>query len=601
MQNSYKKVAGKHPFLNITATNNNGKNSKRLSKLVTYSPPYSFSSISASFTHFSRQRPSGLLPFSSIYKSSIIDNNNNINTNSIKNTNIYSRFRFMFYYTASSSEDGSGNGSGKEERKSGKILTIDNINPHVKKVEYAVRGELAIRADSISYELLEPCSKYTFKKIVHCNIGNPQQLGQKPITFFRQVVSLTQYPYLLLPENRSKLVTLYPTDAIERAQTLLENIGSVGAYSHSQGIQHIRKNVAKFIEERDGYPSDPNLIFLTQGASSGVQNMLQIITEHPNVGIMIPIPQYPLYSASISLYNARPVHYYLNEEQDWSLDIREITSSVSKARKNGIDVRALVIINPGNPTGQCLPLENMRDIIDFCHRERIILLADEVYQTNIYQPETRPFHSFKKVLRSMGDAYKNFELVSFHSISKGMIGECGQRGGYFELTGIDAKVAEQLYKVASVDLCPNVIGQIMVDLMVNPPKLGEPSYEQYKKEITAIYESLRRRSQKLAVCFNELEGVTCTNAQGSMYCFPTIRLPEKLIKAALTAEKQPDEFYCLAMLEATGVCVVPGNGFGQKPGTWHFRSTFLPSEELFDEFCDGIRKFHREFFEKYRD
>ncbi len=86
-----------------------------------------------------------------------------------------------------------------------------------------------------------------------------------------------------------------------------------------------------------------------------------------------------------------------------------------------------------------------------------------------------------------------------------------------------------------------------------------------------------------------------------MYLFPRIHLPQKAIEAARQAGKQPDEFYCLAMLETTGVCVVPGSGFGQEDDTWHFRSTFLPPEELFDEFCERIQRFHREFFEKYRD
>jgi len=131
----------------------------------------------------------------------------------------------------------------------------------------------------------------------------------------------------------------------------------------------------------------------------------------------------------------------------------------------------------------------MREIIDFCHSERIVLMADEVYQPNIYQPAVRPFHSFKKVLRSMGRKYEQFELFSFHSISKGMTGECGRRGGYYECTGIDSRVIEELYKIASVSLCPNVQGQIMVDLMVQPPKRGDKSYMLYHKELAKIYES----------------------------------------------------------------------------------------------------------------
>ncbi|CAG8511025.1 322_t:CDS:2 [Funneliformis caledonium] len=490
----------------------------------------------------------------------------------------------------------------QQASKPSKILTYETINPHVKRVEYAVRGELAICAERIKDELSNGYShNYRFDTVVNCNIGNPQQLKQKPITFFRQVASLMEYPDLLLPENRKQIEFLYPTDAIERARRLLKQIGSIGAYSHSQGIPCIRDNVAKFIEERDGYPAEQSSIFLTQGASAGVQSILQLLIAHSNVGIMIPIPQYPLYTATLALYDAQPVPYYLDEEKDWGLDISQLASSLSEGRSKGLDIRALVIINPGNPTGQCLTEQNMREIIDFCHKERIILMADEVYQTNIYQPAERPFHSFKKVLRSMGEKYEQFELFSFHSVSKGMIGECGRRGGYYECTGIDSPVVDQLYKLASVSLCPNVQGQIMVDLMVQPPKCGDESYALYQKELSGIYESLRRRSIKLSECFNQLEGVTCNNAQGSMYLFPQIRLPQKSIEAARQASKQPDEFYCLAMLNATGVCVVPGSGFGQKADTWHFRSTFLPPEELFDGFCERLQRFHHEFFEKYRD
>lgn len=260
----------------------------------------------------------------------------------------------------------------------------------------------------------------------------------------------------------------------------------------------------------------------------------------------------------MALIDAAPVPYYLKEEQDWGLSVADLKTSVEEARAKGVDVRALVIINPGNPTGQCLTEENMREVIDFCHKERLVLLADEVYQTNIYQPDQRPFHSFKKVLRSMGDKYQNVELFSFHSTSKGMIGECGRRGGYLECVNIDEKVLEQLYKVASISLCPNVHGQVMVDLMTNPPKEGDASYESYQKEVGTIYESLRRRATKLANCFNNLENMTCNDAQGAMYLFPRVRLPKKAIEAAKAANMSPDAFYALQMLEATGVCVIPG-------------------------------------------
>lgn len=420
-------------------------------------------------------------------------------------------------------------------------------------------------------------------------------------TPFYQVASLCENDALLKPENRALVSKLYPADAIARAETLLKNIGSVGAYSHSKGITHIRENVAKFIERRDGYAANPDDIFLTQGASEGVQKIIQLLTTDPQSGIMIPIPQYPLYSATLSLVDATPIPYYLNESEAWGLDRKDLQKSVDDARKAGVDVRALVIINPGNPTGQCLTEENIREIIRFCHEERIVLLADEVYQTNIYQPERRPFHSFKKVLKSMGPEYQEQELFSFHSTSKGMIGECGRRGGYFECVNIDPEIMDQIYKISSISLCPNVHGQIMVDLMTNPPVEGDISYPQYKAEVDAIFQSLGRRATKLSKCFNALEGVTCNDAEGAMYLFPRITLPKKVIEAAKEANVPADSFYAMAMLEATGVCVIPGSGFGQEPQTYHFRSTFLPEEHLFDDFCSSLEEFHKSFMKKYRD
>ncbi|KAL2912799.1 alanine transaminase [Polyrhizophydium stewartii] len=488
----------------------------------------------------------------------------------------------------------------------GKVMTLESINKRVVNFEYAVRGEQAIRAEQLRKQLADRPGSLPFKSIVSCNIGNPQQLQQSPITFFRQVSALTEYPDLMKPENLPMTSKIFPSDAIQRAKELLVAMsGSSGAYTHSQGIPLVRERVAKFIEQRDGYPSNPDNIFLTAGASPGVQTVLQTLIAHDKVGIMIPIPQYPLYTASIALFGGNAVPYYLDEARDWGLTVEELSRSLAESRSQGLDVRALCVINPGNPTGQCLSLDNMRQIVDFCHREKLVLMADEVYQTNIYKPAELPFHSFKKVLKSMGPAYEGVELVSFHSVSKGTVGECGRRGGYFECTGIDPQVQEMFYKIASVSLCPPAQGQLMIEHMVNPPKPGDPSYELYAKENTAIYgksrpESLRRRADKLASAFNTLEGVTCNAAQGAMYLFPRVRLSDKAIKAAEAAGKTPDGFYSMALLEATGVCVVPGSGFRQEKDTFHFRSTFLPPEEQMDQFIASIKTFHSEFMDKYR-
>ena len=104
---------------------------------------------------------------------------------------------------------------------------------------------------------------------------------------------------------------------------------------------------------------------------------------------------------------------------------------------------------------------------------------------------------------------KDVQLVSFHSTSKGMIGECGKRGGYFEAIGFPADVRAEFYKLASISLCPNVIGQLTVGLMVNPPSPKDASFAQYSKEVNDIYESLKRRARKVISALNSLEGLIC--------------------------------------------------------------------------------------------
>ncbi|KAN0065931.1 alanine transaminase [Thecaphora frezii] len=493
------------------------------------------------------------------------------------------------------------------------VLTTATINPNVLKTEYAVRGELSNRANKYAQLIAEgrkDQERLPFDSVVTANIGNPQQqpfLAQKPLTFWRQVAALTELPELIDAPGMDKV---FPADVRERARLLLDDVGSVGAYSHSKGASIVRKHIAEFIERRDGYPADPELIYLTSGASGGVQLLMQVMIASPDTGIMIPIPQYPLYSATLALYEATPVPYQLNPFDDWSLDVEAMVRSVDEARARGTDVRALVIINPGNPTGQCLLESNIQDLIRMAHEKRIVLLADEVYQGNIYQPETRPFVSFKKVLRDFGrssDAAERrianeVELVSFHSISKGVSGECGRRGGYFELVNVDAAVEAEVYKLASISLCPSLQGQVGVDLLVKPPREGEPSYPLYKAETEAIHRTLQARSERMAAKFAELEGVEVEPAQGALYLFPRVTLPRRAHEEAEGQGKKVDELYCLEMLDATGICVVPGSGFGKMPeketGACFFRTTVLAKET--DSFIERYGKFHEAFLKKYQ-
>lgn len=394
-------------------------------------------------------------------------------------------------------------------------LNINNINPHVKKARYAVRGELAIRAETYRAKLAKGSGEeLPFNKIIAANIGNPQQLDQKPITFFRQVLSILEYPALLEKEEVLREALGYKQDVVDRARWLLKEVGSVGAYSQSQGAPGIRESVAKFIERRDGYPADPGHIFLSAGASSGVNTLLNVMCLKPESGILIPIPQYPLYTATLAVLNVRCVPYYLEEAKAWSTDIDTIRESYNKAKAEGTDVKAIVVINPGNPTGASLSEDDVRSVLEFAAENKLVVMADEVYQTNVFIGK---FTSFKKVLRDLQKEnprrYDNVELASLNSVSKGMVGECGHRGGYFELVGFDPEVAAQIYKFVSIMLCPPVIGQCLVELMVNPPREGDPSYPLYKQEYDGIFNGLHERAYALFDGFKRMEGIECQDPQ----------------------------------------------------------------------------------------
>lgn len=475
-----------------------------------------------------------------------------------------------------------------------KTLTLETLNPNITKLEYAVRGPLVIRAAEIEKELEKGAQK-PFKRVIKANIGDAHAMGQQPITFIRQVLACVSDPDLLESGQ-------YPSDVKERAKSILAACGgqSVGSYTMSHGIELIRRHVAEYIERRDGHKANWQDICLTGGASNGIKNCLQLLcnkVDGKDTAVLIPIPQYPLYSASLAEYGLGQVGYYLDEDHNWALDINELERAFLEGSKTHA-VRAIVVINPGNPTGQVLTRNNIEDIIKFAQKHGLFVFADEVYQDNVYDKDSK-FFSFKKVMTELGAPYDSIELASFMSISKGYVGECGLRGGWMELCGLQAGVQAHLYKAISAMLCPTTLGQTAVDCVARTPMPGEPSYELWNKEKTAVLESLKQRAKMIVDTFNSMEGFSCNVVQGAMYAFPRIELPPRAIAAARADNKLPDVFYAFKLLEETGICVVPGSGFGQRPGTFHFRTTILPQPKQLQEMLDIFKDFHQKFTKEY--
>jgi aspartate/methionine/tyrosine aminotransferase len=466
---------------------------------------------------------------------------------------------------------------------------IIEVNQNIIEMEYAVRGPIPLRAAA-----LQAAGRVT----IPCNIGNPQALGQQPISLYRQVLALLEDSGLR-QEGAVQAAAAGATAELEAgmaayarqvADEILEGfVVGLGAYTDSKGPAFIRQAVADFIDERDGGAdvvarrANPEHIFLTNGASQGAKNVLELLIAGPNDGIMIPIPQYPLYSATIRRFGGVQVNYYPDEEAGWSLSRAALDEALAEARRNGVRVKALVVINPGNPTGAILDRASIEEVINFAEENEIAIIADEVYQENLYGAE---FCSFAQVLGS-----REVPLFSLHSVSKGFIGECGQRGGYLEvrnapeLPGGEMPFVDLLRKQVSVNLCSGTVGQTLTYLMVRPPAQGTAGYEPYQQERQCILDGLFEKATMIREALSEMEGVEVFGRTGAMYLFPRLTLPAGT----------NDFDYCMSLLEQTGLCTVNGAGFGQREGTHHLRIAFLPPKEMLEQVLPQWREFHQSF------
>ncbi|CAH3174539.1 unnamed protein product [Porites lobata] len=331
----------------------------------------------------------------------------------------------------------------------------------------------------------------------------------------------------------------YPQDIKEKARRILEATEqfSIGSYTDTSGLRIVREHVARFITKRDGYTADPDSIILTSGGASGIKIALDALStgyfcsDEDRAGLMTPIPCFFHYPTWIKRLNLYQIPYYLDEDNDWALDIHELQRALNESKPH-CRPRGLVLINPGNPTGQVLSYDNIKEVIKFCAREKLVLFADEVYQETVFTNEVQ-FHSCKKVLRDLGPEYNKFQLMSINSASKGFYGECGLRGAYIELVGFSKEVLFQVKRYCSPPCTvPSSIAQAAVSAICNPPQPGDESYETFIKEKMAILDSYQRKAKITTKMLNSLKDVSCNPVTGSLYAFPKVILPQKAVEEA---------------------------------------------------------------------
>ncbi|KAK2895209.1 hypothetical protein Q8A73_014697 [Channa argus] len=448
------------------------------------------------------------------------------------------------------------------------MSVLQEICPNVRNMKNLEGAILARQACQIKEELRQGVRK-PYREVIDVSFSDPHRTGVKPLTFVRQVLAACIYPQLM---NSNKL----PVDVRQRAQRLLRACygGSIGSYSEAAGIPDIIHRISGFITKRDGgLPSYPENIHTTAGSQWSLMNVLKVLVNSrasPRTAVLTPGPCYSTAILSFMSVGAVVVPYYLSEKQGWKLQIEELHRALDST-KGVYNPVALYIINPGNPAGLVQSRKSIEDVIKFVSEKRLFLLADEVYQDYVYGGN-KEFVSYKRVLAEMGPPLSDtVELASFHSASKGFLGECGLRAGYVELVNLDRAVMKHTNTLILKQACAPVLGQIALDLMMNPPQPGDPSYPLYSMETQYMQTTLAHNVKKALLVINSLPGFCCQPVEGGQFLFPRLFLPHKAVQKAKEAGIQPDTFYCIRLLEEAGVLASPGCEYNQKEGTHHIR------------------------------
>ncbi|KAM4629870.1 alanine aminotransferase 2-like [Polymixia lowei] len=476
------------------------------------------------------------------------------------------------------------------------MTSLQQMNPRVRGIRASPYDTLQSLAAHITDQISQAAQK-AFKDVVDVSSGDPHKAGVKPISFVRQVLAVCLYPELLHDEN-------LPLDVKLRAQKLLEACdgGSVGSYSASSGLLQVQHSVAEFISRRDaGVPSFFQNIFISSGSQRALMVIMKLLVSgegKTQTGVLTPLPCPRTVPMLLDEAGARLVPYQLREDRGWAVDLEELQLAVETARRS-CHPRALYISNPGNPTGHLQDRNSIEEVIKFAAAEGLFLLVNEVYQDSVYG-QSSEFCSYKKVLFEMARKFsETVELASFHSLSNGIMGECGLRAGYMELVNMDPAVMRFAETMLCTDISTPVIGQLALELMVSPPKPGDASYDTYTQEVLYRQVTLAQNAQRAWEFLNGLPGMSCQPAMGGIYVYPRLNIPPGMVTQAKIFRMEADVLYCQMLLEEEGVCVGAGCENGQEDGNYHLRLCVLVPPATLEEVLAHLSSFHLGLLDRY--
>ena len=346
--------------------------------------------------------------------------------------------------------------------------------------------------------------------------------------------------------------------AVERAMRDGHN-----GYAPSAGILAARESVSEECTRR-GMPVSPDRVVITSGTSEGIELALTALAG-PGDDVLIPVPTYPLYTAVLAKIGARPVFYRTDPARRWLPDLDHVRSLITRATK------ALVVIDPNNPTGASYPDDVRRALVDVADEHNFPLLADEVYAD---------LH-FDGPVRAIASLSPDAPVISFSSLSKAYLAP-GWRAGWMAVGRTDRldDVLAGVKKLADGRLCSTGPMAHGIVAALN----GDRSHQ------AAFRDALRERAVLTHARLNAIEGIVSVEPSAAFYAMPKVDLPPGVT----------DEDYVLGLLRATGVLCVYGSGFGTAPADGFFRVVFLAAPDELSEIYDSIASFTHDFLARGR-
>ncbi|MGO3741736.1 pyridoxal phosphate-dependent aminotransferase [Kerstersia sp.] len=361
-------------------------------------------------------------------------------------------------------------------------------------------------------------------------------------------------------------LAVFGFDAPEEVQQdMIRNLPNSAGYSDSKGIFAARKAVMHYTQQQGIKGVTLEDVYLGNGASDLIAMATNALLDDGDE-LLLPAPDYPLWTAVTSLSGGTPVHYLCDESQGWIPDLDDIRSKITPRTKG------LVIINPNNPTGVLYPDHILRALVDLAREHGLVILADEVYDKVLYDDNTHT---------ALASLSTDVLTLTFNSLSKSYRA-CGYRAGWMVVSGDKQNARdyiEGLNMLANMRLCSNVPGQWAIQTALG-------GYQSIN-DLVCEGGRLRRQRDLAYEMLTAIPGVSCVKPQAALYMFP--RLDPDIYPI------QDDRQFFLELLEATRVMLVQGTGFNW-PSPDHFRMVFLPHEPDLKEAITRIA----DFLAKYR-